>query len=59
MYPEFPGVDQQRHGEGEAGQEGEGGVKDGQHEQDVAEGGLHVQVRRLQDGGCHKVTCRQ
>ena len=44
MHPELPSVPEQRHGEGQGGAQGEGGVEHGQHQQDVAEGTLHVQI---------------
>ena len=40
----------QGHGEGGGRQEAEAGVVQGQHQQDVAERGLHIQVWGHQDG---------
>ena len=46
----------QGHGEGGGRQEAEACVVEGQHEQDVAERGLHIQVWGHQDGRREQIT---
>ena len=51
MHPELPGVPEEGQGEGQGGAQGEGGVVHGQHQQDVTEGMLHVQIGCSQNRG--------
>ena len=44
MDPELPVSPEQGEGEGEGGEQRERGVVERQHEEDVSEGALHVQI---------------